>query len=219
MWKNSISLTMFFTTLGGSYRHWRLGHLDPRSIVPVALAGAMATIVFSLVFGFVSGEGRWLDLGMGFVFCLVAGRMIFEGAAGVGQGENPEKHGSKGVDAPVAQKVGVGVAAGVLPGLLGIGTGGILVPAFNLVMKASIRAAIAASLTCFCFNAFISATIKIAQGFTVLEVALPVALGTLLGSNLGAVANGRLSTGIIKIVFGAVFALVAARFLFSSLAG
>ena len=42
-------VAVFFTTLGGSYRHHRLGHLNLRSIVPIIISGAVASGIFSVV--------------------------------------------------------------------------------------------------------------------------------------------------------------------------
>jgi uncharacterized protein len=107
------------------------------------------------------------------------------------------------------------VAGGVLPGLFGIGTGGILVPSFAFLLRAPIKTAMAASLTCFCCNAAVSSAFKAAQGFVVFDVAWPLCLGTFLGANLGAILNRRSPSGAVKLLFGAVFAFVALKFLLS----
>ncbi len=70
---------VFFTTIGGSVKHFKLGHIDVRSILPVMLSGFISTIIFSLVFVYVSGKDKWLDLGMGIEFSVVALRMLWEG--------------------------------------------------------------------------------------------------------------------------------------------
>ncbi|MBW1871519.1 MAG: TSUP family transporter, partial [Deltaproteobacteria bacterium] len=43
-------VAVFFTSLGGSYRHYRLGNINLRSITPVVISGAIASGVFSLLF-------------------------------------------------------------------------------------------------------------------------------------------------------------------------
>ena len=43
-------VAVFFTTLGGSYRHYKQGHINIRSIIPVITAGALSTMLFSLIF-------------------------------------------------------------------------------------------------------------------------------------------------------------------------
>ena len=119
----------------------------------------------------------------------------------------------------VPHKVTVGVAAGVLPGLVGIGTGGILVPAFTVLLAAPIRTAMAASLACFCGNAAVSAGCKLAQGYLDLEVALPICLGTLVGAGLGVALNLRLPSRGLRLIFGLLFLIIAGRFLGAGLGG
>ncbi len=208
-------LAVFFTTLGGSYRHYRLGHLDPVSIYPVIISGALATVVFSILFPYLSKHERWMDLGIGLVFTLISARMIAGGVPGVMKGDKEEDKGNK-LQATVWKKIIIGGAAGALPGLLGIGTGGILVPAFAFIMRAPIRAAVASSLACFCFNALISAGFKLVQGYIEPGAALPICLGTLLGANLGAVLNRLYSQGLVELLFGLVFAYVSLKFILVS---
>jgi uncharacterized membrane protein YfcA len=207
-------LAVFFTTLGGSYRHFRLGHVRFKPIAAVVVAGVVAVIIASLAFPHLATRGRWLDLGIGLVFSLIAVRMLLEGIPGLLK-PRADAIATAAISGPLPARLGIGAAAGALPGLLGIGTGGILVPAFTFLLKAPIKAAIGASLVCFCLNSLISSSFKLAQGFVELSVALPVCLGTLVGANLGAVMNGRMSSGLIKFVFGIVFGYVALKFVAS----
>ena len=109
--------------------------------------------------------------------------------------------------------------AGILPGLFGIGTGAVLVPGFSYLLKAPIKVAIGSALVCFCANALISAVMKYAQGYVNLGLALPVCLGCLAGSQLGAVINHRMPSRVLKLMFGLVFAWVSFRFIASGLGG
>jgi uncharacterized membrane protein YfcA len=207
-------LAVFFTTLGGSYRHFKLGHLNIRFIVPVIISGAGATAVFSLVFLSLSSRERWLDLGIGLVLSLISIRRILEGIPGLITPRNDEQEG-KEIKGSLPQKVLLGGSAGILPGLLGIGTGVILVPAFTFILSMPIKTAVASSLTSFCANAFISSSFKLAQGFIDLDVALPICAGTLLGSNVGAILNRRFPSSTVKLIFGVVFSYVSLRFILS----
>jgi uncharacterized membrane protein YfcA len=208
-------VAVFFTTLGGSYRHYRLGHLNLRPIVPIIISGALASGVFSLVFLYLAQRGRWLDFGMGIVFSLISARMIAEAIPSLAT-KRADRPGGREIKGTLPQKLAIGGAAGVLPGLLGIGTGGILVPAFTFLLNAPIKTAVAASLTCFCFNALISSGFKFAQGYIDPKLALPICLGTLIGANLGAILNKRFAAGSIKLAFGLVFSYVSLKFILSS---
>lgn len=211
-------VAVLFTSVGGSYRHLRQGHLALGSIVPLIISGAAASGFCSLVFGCLAHRGAWIDLGIGLVFSLVSARMIAAGWPGASSWSAQETGHDNVVPGPLAMKVGIGLTAGGLPGLLGIGTGGILVPAFTFLLGAQVKTAMAASLTCYTFTAAISAAFKLWQGFVALGIALPLCLGTLVGSSLGAVLNRRSRSGLIQLLFGAVFLLVSLKF-FTSFAG
>jgi uncharacterized membrane protein YfcA len=207
-------LAVFFTTLGGSYRHFKLGNLNFKFIVPVIVSGAVATAVFSLIFLSVASRERWLDLGIGLVLSLISVRMILEGIPGL-VAPRRESRAAEALSDSLPRKVLIGGSAGVLPGLLGIGTGVILVPAFTYLLSMPIKAAVASSLTSFCANAFVSSSFKLAQGFVDLSVALPLCAGTLVGSNVGAVLNRRFSSAAVRVFFGLLFSYVSARFILS----
>lgn len=205
-------LGVFCTTLGGSYRHSRLGHLALRPLVPVLVSGAVATAIFCLAFGRLAPRARWLDLGIGMVICLIAGRMLYEGIRGT---RHPAVGDPGALPGSLGAKIAIGGAAGALPGLLGLGTGGILVPAFAFLLKAPLKTAMAASLLCFAVNAGISSAFKLAQGYVVLAAALPMGLGALIGANLGALGNRRFSSRTLKVGFGLLFAFVSFKFILS----
>jgi uncharacterized membrane protein YfcA len=205
-------LAVFFTTLGGSYRHLRQGNLHLPSLAPVMISGVIASALFSVLFHVISQRSRWFDFGIGLVFVLVAARMIGEGLGRPAEGPSSTAAGTA-IRGTRAQKIGIGATAGMLPGLLGIGTGGILVPAFRLLLRAPVKVAMAASLACFCCNAFVSAGFKIAQSHVALELALPACVGTFVGATVGATLNRRWHSRVLAMLFGLLFAFVAARFL------
>jgi uncharacterized membrane protein YfcA len=206
---------VFCTTLAGSVRHYRLGHVHLRSLLPVIVSGAIATVLFSLLFVAVARRGRWLDFGIGLVFLAVAIRMI---QAGLRRGESqagldPDHNEVRG---PVWRKTAIGSAAGALPGLLGIGTGAILVPAFMMVLDAPMKVAVGSSLACFMINALVSSAFKGFQGFVDWDVAVPICVGTVIGSTIGAQLNQRCPSSSLKVLFGVVFLYVAAKFVLSA---
>ena len=211
-------LAVFFTSVGGAYRHHRLGHLQLKPVLPVIVAGALAAVAASLAFPHLTASGHWLDLGIGVVFTLVAARMAIDGVRGLSRRQKllrPEGlfQGSS------IRKALVGIVGGTLPGLLGIGTGSVLVPAFAFFLRAPIKQAMAASLACFAFTAAISAGFKLAQGFVVVQVALPACIGTALGANLGALVNKRTPSPWLRLCCGVLFGFIAARFVLAFLGG
>jgi uncharacterized membrane protein YfcA len=203
---------VFFTTLGGSYRHHKLGNVKFRPIAPIIISGAISTAIFSFVFLYLSTKDRWLDLAIGIVFSLVSARMIAEGVPGLVKPKG-NNDADKTINGTLLQKISIGSLAGALPGLLGIGTGVILVPTFTYILNAPIKIAMASSLTCFSVNALISSGFKYMQGFVDLKLALPMGVGTLVGANYGAMLNKRFSSHSLKFIFGLVFSYVSLKFI------
>ena len=206
-------VAVFFTTLGGSLKHFKLGHIDIRAILPVMVAGLASSIVFSILFDYIADNGRWLDLGAGVVFSAVALRMLWEGIVAFLRKDilSPP---AKQISGSLAAKVSIGGLAGVLPGLLGIGTGAVLVPAFAFALNAPIKIAIGSSLACFSLNAFFSAICKGYQGYVQFSFLPWLCTGTLIGSRFGAALNGRFSSPMLKVLFGSLFVYVAMKYLF-----
>jgi len=137
--------------------------------------------------------------------------MIAEGIPGLVKARE-NKEANKEIKDNLLQKISIGSLAGALPGLLGIGTGVILVPAFTYILNAPIKIAMASSLTCFSVNALISSGLKYTQGFVNLKLALPICLGTLIGANFGAMLNRRFPSRGLKFIFGLVFSYVSLKF-------
>jgi len=153
------------------------------------------------------------------VFILIALRMIRDGASN--RGGEPESLAMtpSAIAGSTTRKTLLGVTAGILPGLFGIGTGAVLVPGFSYLLRTPSKVAIGSALDCFCANALISAVMKYAQGYVHLGLAVPVCLGCLAGSQLGAAINHRMPSRALKLLLGLVFAWVSFRFIASGLWG
>jgi len=203
---------VFCTTLGGGIKHYRLGHVPLRDLWPVIASGAASTMAFSALFLQLARREHWLDLGIGIVFSALSLWVIYDVLAR-GKGVTGDETAAGTIRGTKTGKIAWGLAAGVLPGLFGIGTGAILVPAFRYFFRSPVKVAIGSALVCFCANALISAVIKCAQGYVDISTALPVCLGCLAGSQLGAAINHRAPSRLLMLLFGLAFLWVAARFI------
>ena len=205
-------VAVFFTTLSGSLKHFKLGHIDFSSILLVIISGFFSTLIFSLIFLYLSNKDIWLDVATGVVFSFVVLRMIWEGIAEYLK-NRPITDSEAKIEGSILAKTLIGSLAGILPGLLGIGTGAVLVPAFAFALKAPIKVAIGSSLACFSLNAFASSLLKLSQGFVQINMLIPLCLGTVIGARIGAAFNGKLNSPFLKILFGTVFIYVASKYL------
>ena len=105
--------------------------------------------------------------------------------------------------------------AGIISGLLGIGGGGIKVPAMNVVSSIPMKAAVATSNFMIGVTAAASALVYIRNGFCDGFITAPVVLGTLIGSYIGAMAALRLRGVVLKKIFIIILLLLGIRMIMS----
>lgn len=109
--------------------------------------------------------------------------------------------------------------AGNVSGLLGIGGGVIKVPVMNLIMGVPLRAAIATSNFMIGITAATSATIYYQHGFLNPNVAIPTALGVLLGAQIGARVSGKVRSVRLRQIFQIVLIFFAILMLYRAVNG
>lgn len=112
----------------------------------------------------------------------------------------------------------VGAVMGFLAGLLGIGGGGIAVPLAHVVCRLRLKNCIAVSSMIMCITAGIGAALKISllpgHGHAVIEpfvLFLCLAPTAVAGSVIGASLTHRIPANALRLVFGIVIMVVAAR--------
>jgi uncharacterized membrane protein YfcA len=135
-------------------------------------------------------------------------------------GEYPEGHhriayGVQRVKAGFALMFG----AGVLSGLLGIGSGAMKVIAMDQVMGLPFKVSTTTSNFMIGVTAAASAGIYLSHGYIAPAVAMPVMLGVLAGSMLGARLLRGAATQILRRLFALVVAILAAEMFYSAATG
>jgi uncharacterized membrane protein YfcA len=91
--------------------------------------------------------------------------------------------------------------AGLVSGLLGIGSGALKVPALDLAMHMPIKVSTATSNFMIGVTAAASAGVYFMRGDINPFIAAPVAIGVLIGAILGSLWLGRLQSSSIRLVF------------------
>jgi uncharacterized membrane protein YfcA len=112
-------------------------------------------------------------------------------------------------------KLGVGLMyiAGVVSGLLGIGSGALKVPAMDLAMRLPIKVSTASSNFMMGVTAAASAGVYFARGDIHPVIAGPVAAGVMIGATLGSRALGRIRSHWIRVAFVILLLFVSAQML------
>ena len=109
--------------------------------------------------------------------------------------------------------------AGTLSGLLGIGSGAMKVLAMDQVMRIPFKVSTTTSNFMIGVTAAASAGLYLKEGYISPGLAMPVMLGVLMGSMLGAKALMRMHTRILRMVFSVVIAAMAVEMIFNALTG
>jgi uncharacterized membrane protein YfcA len=178
--------------LSGTVRYRREGLIVWRAVSLTVPIGLAAAVVGSLASERVPGEGHLLQLA-------TAGLLLFS-AYRMSQAPPPlppdePRAESDAQDAPSGLPKGegspsryaaIGLIAGFLSGLLGIGGGVIMVPAFVQRARIEVKAAIATSLVCVGAFAIPGTITHIAQGHVDGRVAFFLIIGAIPGARIGA---------------------------------
>jgi uncharacterized membrane protein YfcA len=217
------SLVMvMFTALSGTaayYRQkridWKVGIAGATVTVPGAVIGAYATQLFS---------SRNLAIIFGLVLFLMAGFMLRRSYRKEGKPLEPtdackrraEGRGiwkrrivdSAGEVFEYYARIGSGLAllffGGLASGFLGIGGGLVVVPILSLYVGLPLHLAVATSMLTMIFTAVSGVSTHILLGDVLIEYAIPLVVGILLGAQLGAGAARKLKTANLERVFAFV---------------
>lgn len=123
---------------------------------------------------------------------------------------------AEGVEVPYqVQRGGLGLGlmylAGMLSGLLGIGSGVLKVPAMDLAMNIPMKVSTATSNLLIGLTAAASAVVYFSRGDIDPFIAGPVALGVLLGATGGARLLRGIRANSLRLIFVAALAVVAVQ--------
>jgi uncharacterized membrane protein YfcA len=103
--------------------------------------------------------------------------------------------------------------AGVVSGLLGIGSGALKVPAMDLAMELPIKVSTATSNFMIGVTAAASAGVYFSRGQIDPFIAAPIAIGVIGGAFIGSRTLGRISSRSVRFIFVVVLTVVAAQML------
>jgi uncharacterized membrane protein YfcA len=204
----------------------------------VAMVLELATSAGALTGAYLAGQlnGRWLYLIFGLVMsysALMMFRKRTESAADIDinapwadylrlhSSYYDEALGRDVVYRVARTRIGLGLmyVAGVVSGLLGIGSGALKVPAMDIAMRLPIKVSSATSNFMIGVTAAASAGVYFARGDIDPFVAAPVATGVLIGAVLGSRLLGRLQSVTVRLLFVLVLLWVSVQMLLKGFRG
>lgn len=193
--------SIFPSAVTGTVRYVKEDLILWRVVVVTAPAGIASAVVGASLADDVPGEGHLLMVLTALLLGYTAVRMAKKPkpAAPLAAGEPAAR--TDGGKAPML--VAVGVLAGFMSGLLGIGGGVVMVPGFTELGKLPLKAAIATSLACVAIFALPSTITHALNDNIDWRVALFLTIGVIPGARFGAAAAVKASDeGLRKAVAG-----------------
>jgi uncharacterized membrane protein YfcA len=135
-------------------------------------------------------------------------------------GDYPSAHGREAYTAQnIPAGFGIMFIAGILSGLLGIGSGAIKVLAMDHAMKLPFKVSTTTSNFMIGVTAAASAGVYLGRGYIAPGLAAPVMLGVLAGSLLGARLLVRIGVPILRVVFAIVIVALGVEMIYSGATG
>ena len=205
--------------ISGTLRYQREGLIDWRLVTPAAAAGLLAVVGGSLLSHAVPGEGHLLLLLIAVLLAFTAWRTAFAGNASqddlpapADPAADPPAPADPGAGPPARSRwtaAGIGLAAGLLSGLLGIGGGVIMVPAFTELLHLPLKSAIATSLVCVGVFGLPATVTHAILGDVDWRLAALLTIGVVPGARLGASLTIRTAERRLRLLVGVFLALVA----------
>jgi uncharacterized membrane protein YfcA len=195
--------------ISGGVRYQRERLIDWQVVAWASAAGLLAVVAGSLLSHAVPGNGHLLLLTIAVLLGFTAWRTAFTGPS-----EDHEEQ--RGNPAPAEAQVrggwrpaAVGVAAGLLSGLLGIGGGVVMVPAFTELLHLPLKSAIATSLVCVGVFGLPATVTHAILGDVDWRLAVLLTIGVVPGARIGAGLTIRTAERRLRLLVGAFLALVA----------
>jgi uncharacterized membrane protein YfcA len=186
--------SIFPSAATGAWRYSREGLIDRSAVLLTVPTGLVASVVGALLSEAIPGGGHVLMLFTAALLLFTAVRMARPPAAPAAAEADVEAAPShEGGHRSRLAFAGVGVVAGLLSGLLGIGGGVVMVPGFSQIAGLSIKSAVATSLVCVAAFAVPGTVTHAVLGNIDWRVALILTVAVIPGARVGAALALRAS--------------------------
>jgi uncharacterized protein len=208
--------------VSGTVRYVREGFIRWRAVVLTVSAGLGAAVLGGILSEKVPGDGHLLQLATAGLLGLSAWRMskappppLAADGSPLAESDAPEAPLSEpqsSVSTPPTVYVAIGLVAGLLSGLLGIGGGVIMVPAFVQFAHMRVKPAIATSLVCVGAFAVPGSITHLVLDHIDWRAAIALIVGVVPGARLGAHLTIGTQDRRLRIAVGLFLGLTAALY-------
>lgn len=195
----------------GAARYVREGLVQWPAVIGTVPAGLAAAVVGSIASDEIPGDGHLLQLATAGLLGLSSYRMGRSAPPAVDPdeplAETDAPEAPSGIDrpadgtvAPLPRYAAIGAISGLLSGLLGIGGGVVMVPAFVQLARIEVKAAVATSLVCVGAFAIPGTITHALQDHVDWRVTAALVVGVVPGARLGAALAIRATDRRLRVV-------------------
>lgn len=197
----------------GAARYVREGLVQWPAVVATVPAGLVAAVVGSVASDRVPGDGHLLQLATALLLGFSSYRMRRTSPAvdphePLAETDAPDAPNApdataavgEAVTGPLPRYAAIGAVSGLLSGLLGIGGGVVMVPAFVQLGRIEVKSAVATSLVCVGAFAVPGTITHALQGHVDWRVAAALVLGVVPGARMGAALAIRATDRRLRLV-------------------
>ncbi|GAA6616952.1 sulfite exporter TauE/SafE family protein [Scytonema sp. NUACC26] len=221
-------VSVIATSLGAASTYIRKGYTNLRLGMFLEVATTIGALIGALIATFISVKALTIVLA---VVLLYSAYLSQQPKLDNPESESPDPLGNylqlngsyptaEGETSYQVQSVpagfGVMLVAGVLSGLLGIGSGAFKVLAMDQIMRVPFKVSTTTSNFMIGVTAAASTGVYLARGYIDPALSMPVILGVLPGAFLGARVLIGVKTQTLRIVFSLVLVLMACKIVFNS---
>ena len=192
------------SSISGSLRYNREQYIRGRIVLISSAFGIPASVIGSRLSRTVPGNGHWLMIATAALVGFTAYRTAFPAV---------RADGSTGALETLRDDwwhlALIGIAAGALSGLLGIGGGILMVPAFSVWVGLPLKETIATSLACVGIFAIPGTITHAIQGDINWTFAIALAVGVVPGARIGARFTIATDDKTLRYTVGAALGIIA----------
>lgn len=187
------SLVIIMSSSAGSYYNWKMGYLNLKRVVYIAIPA----IIFAPLGAYATGKiPEYILLTIFACFMLVNIGLIR-----LKKSIATRKPKAKSTFNPLSARIMTGGIAGFLAGLLGIGGGAIMVPLQMLLLNEDIKVAVRTSLGVIVAATISSCVLHFTNGNVLFVPGLILGFSGMVGSQIGTRMLPNLSTSLVSKMF------------------
>ena len=204
------SLAIVITATSGTIQNWRMGYIDFKKVIFLALPAAVTAYFSAGIAKFIPPRNQLVAFGILLLFTiyLVELRKKLSKKQEAENEQNQQNQESKigSIVAPIV----TGGLAGMLAGIFGVGGGVIMVPLQMLLLAEPIKRAIQTSLGVIVISSISSASRHAIEGNILLAQGFILGFGGLLGAQLSTRFLPKLPEQVVSLTFRVGLAILAA---------